>query len=110
LLNTILQADIIKHLPKIVSMLNGKQEEKNIVRSVFSSILSTASGTISSNLPRVRQSELLTPSELMIVLHEADEGIRIKAAIEGSFPSLVRQLTYNETSFVSSDRHLLLYG
>lgn len=68
-------------------MLNGKPEEKNIVRSVFGSIVSAASGTMSSNLPRVRQSELLTPAELMIVLHETDEEIGIKAAVEGSLPS-----------------------
>jgi symplekin len=47
-------------------------------------------------LPRVRQSELLTPAELMVLLHEAEKEIGLKSAIEGSSNVLLagRLLTY----------------
>ena len=80
------QADILRHLPRIVSILNGKPEPKNLVRSVFSSVVTAPPqgfGSVSSNLPRVRQSELLTPAELMVLLHESEKEIGLKAAIEG---------------------------
>ncbi|PSR72823.1 hypothetical protein PHLCEN_2v11320 [Hermanssonia centrifuga] len=79
------KADILRHLPRIVSILNGKQEPKNLVRSVFSSIVTTPPqtfGSVTSNLPRDRQTELLTPAELMVLLHESEKEIGLKAAIE----------------------------
>ncbi|KZT27847.1 hypothetical protein NEOLEDRAFT_1130335 [Neolentinus lepideus HHB14362 ss-1] len=79
------KADIVRHLPRIVSILNGNIEEKNLVRSVFSAIVTTPPetfGTVTSNLPRVRQSELLTPAELMVLLHSSEKEIGLKAAIE----------------------------
>ncbi|KAJ7504498.1 Symplekin tight junction protein C terminal-domain-containing protein [Mycena galericulata] len=77
--------DIIRHLPRIVSILNGEAEPKNLVRSVFSSIVTTPPqtfGSVTSNLPRVRQSELLTPAELMVLLHEAEKEIGLQSAKE----------------------------
>ena len=85
-----MQADILKYLPRIVSILNGKPEPTNLVRSVFGSIVTTppqSFGTVTSNLPRVRQSELLTPVELMVLLHESEKEIGLKSAIEGTCPS-----------------------
>nr|GAT46745.1 predicted protein [Mycena chlorophos] len=78
------KADIIRHLPRIVSILNGDAETKNLVRSVFSSIVTTPPQTFSvtSNLPRIRQSELLTPQELMALLHDAEKEIGLQAAKE----------------------------
>ncbi|KAG6891200.1 hypothetical protein C0995_008452 [Termitomyces sp. Mi166 len=77
--------DILRHLPRIVSILNGQAEPKNLVRSVFSSIVTTPPqtfGSVTSNLPRVRQSELLTPAELMVLLHDSEKEIGLKSAIE----------------------------
>ncbi|KAJ7115848.1 Symplekin tight junction protein C terminal-domain-containing protein [Mycena epipterygia] len=77
--------DIIRHLPRIVSILNGETEPKNLVRSVFSSIVTTppqSFGSVTSNLPRVRQSELLTPAELMVLLHDAEKEIGLQSAKE----------------------------
>ncbi|KAJ7180551.1 Symplekin tight junction protein C terminal-domain-containing protein [Mycena filopes] len=77
--------DIIRHLPRIVSILNGETEAKNLVRSVFSSIVTTPPqtfGSVTSNLPRVRQSELLTPAELMVLLHDAEKEIGLQSAKE----------------------------
>ncbi|KAF9462864.1 Symplekin tight junction protein C terminal-domain-containing protein [Collybia nuda] len=77
--------DIIRHLPRIVSILNGQTEPKNLVRSVFSSVVTTPPqtfGSVTSNLPRVRQSELLTPAELMVLLHDSEKEIGLKSAIE----------------------------
>ncbi|RPD64406.1 hypothetical protein L226DRAFT_506092 [Lentinus tigrinus ALCF2SS1-7] len=79
------KADILRHLPRIVSILNGTPEPRNLVRSVFSSIVTTPPdtfGKVTSNLPRVRQSELLTPAELMVLLHESEKEIGLKSAIE----------------------------
>ena len=80
------QADIVKHLPRVVSMLNGTAENKQLVKSVFESIVTTPPqtfGSVTSNLPRVRQSELLTPAELMVLLHESEKEIGLKSTIEG---------------------------
>jgi hypothetical protein len=79
--------DIVKHLPRIVSILNGTQETKELVRSVFGAVVTTPPqtfGSVTSNLPRVRQSELLTPAELMVLLHDTEKEIGIKSAIEGT--------------------------
>ena len=80
--------DIMKHLPRIVSILNGTQEMKELVRSVFGAVVTTPPqtfGSVTSNLPRVRQSELLTPAELMVLLHDTEKEIGIKSAIEGKY-------------------------
>ncbi|GBE86574.1 hypothetical protein SCP_0904530 [Sparassis crispa] len=79
------KADIRRYLPQIVSILNGQPEPKNLVRSVFSSVVTTPPqtfGSVTSNLPRVRHSELLTPGELMVLLHESEKEIGLKSAIE----------------------------
>jgi len=86
MLISLIQADIMRYLPRIVSSLNGQQEAKKLVRSVFSSIVTAPPqtfGSVSSNLPRVRQSELLTPAELMVLLHESEKEIGLKSAKEG---------------------------
>ena len=87
-LHDVYQPDIMRHLPRVVSILNGQPEPKNLVRSVFSSVVTTPPqtfGSVTSNLPRVRQSELLTPAELMVLLHEAEKEIGLKSAIEGVY-------------------------
>ncbi|KAF8587835.1 hypothetical protein K439DRAFT_1652134 [Ramaria rubella] len=79
------KADILRHLPRIVSMLNGQTDPKNLVRSVFGAIVTTPPqtfGSVTSNLPRVRQSELLTPAELMVLLHESEKEIGLNSAKE----------------------------
>jgi symplekin len=80
------QPDIVRYLPRIVSLLNSSAENRNLVRSVFTSVVSAtpqALGTVSTNQPRVRQDDLLTPAELMVLLHDAEKEIGLKSAIEG---------------------------
>lgn len=75
-----------------MSSLDGQGEQKNLVRSVFSSVVTTPPltfGSVSSNLPRVRQSELLTPSELMVLLHDSEKEIGLKSTIEGKAIELI---------------------
>jgi hypothetical protein len=103
--------DILKYLPRIVSILNGQQEPKNLVRSVFSSVVTTPPqtfGSVSSNLPRVRQSELLTPAELMVLLHEAEKEIGLKSAIEGDIDTILPIRLLIITLFWPSNWYLLL--
>jgi symplekin len=81
-----IKADIVRHLPKIVSTLNGTPEQKQHVRSVFQSVVQMPSetfGSVSTNLPRVRQTELLMPVELMVLLHNSEKEIGLKSTIEG---------------------------
>lgn len=57
-----------------------------MVKSAFNSIVATPPqtfGTVSSNLPRMRQSELLSPAELMMLLHDVEKDVGLKQAIEG---------------------------
>ena len=80
------KAEITRQLPRIISLLNGRQQEKELVRSVFQSVVTTppqSFGSVSTNVPRVRQSELLTPVELLVLLHQSEKEIGIIQAIEG---------------------------
>lgn len=45
-------------------------------------------GSVTSNMPRVRQSELLTPAELMVLLHDSEKEIGIKSAKEGKLTAV----------------------
>ncbi|EJD43771.1 hypothetical protein AURDEDRAFT_65903 [Auricularia subglabra TFB-10046 SS5] len=77
------KADVVKHLPRIVSILNGKPEEQGIVRNVFTTVVAappSTSGT--SNQPRIRHSDMLTPSELMVLLHKQEMEIGVKPTME----------------------------
>ncbi|KAH9461781.1 hypothetical protein MJO29_003508 [Puccinia striiformis f. sp. tritici] len=82
------KTEIIHHLPRILTLLNGRLEERNLVRSVFESIIQQPPsnfGSVSTNAPRVKQSELLTPVELLVLIHKSDETnpiYNIKQAIE----------------------------
>lgn len=77
--------EILKHLPRILSLLNGKQSEKELIRSVLQSVVTTppqSFGHVSTNVVRVRQSELLTPVELLVLIHLSEKEIGIKQSIE----------------------------
>ncbi|KZT59495.1 hypothetical protein CALCODRAFT_430835 [Calocera cornea HHB12733] len=93
------KADILRYLPRIVSTLNGQTTEKALVRSVFSSIVTAPPQTFaaSSNQPRVKQSELLTPVELMVLLHHMDKDAGLKPTIEAI------QLCFSMTEIYRSD-------
>jgi len=56
-----------------------------MVKAAFTSIVIVPPQTfINSNQPRVRQSELLTPAELMMFLHDVEKDVGLKQAIEGT--------------------------
>lgn len=80
------KAEIIKYLPRVVSILSSaKAEDRTMLKNVFTSIVQPPEqgfGSVSSNLPRVRQSELLSPVELMRLLHHADADIGVKTAAD----------------------------
>ena len=81
------KTEIERQLPRIVGLLNGTTEQRALVRSVFSSIVQPPSksfGKTSTNLPRVKESELLPAPELLVLLHDPTKGIDIKCAMEGS--------------------------
>lgn len=80
------KADIIRFLPRVISILQSeKAEDRATIKSVFTSIVTPPEqgfGSVSTNLPRVRQSELLSPVELMSLLHHADKDVGLKTAAE----------------------------
>ncbi|KIY64034.1 hypothetical protein CYLTODRAFT_402460 [Cylindrobasidium torrendii FP15055 ss-10] len=78
------KADIIRHLPRIVSILDGKPENKALVKGVFSSVVTVPpdAGSSSSNMPRLRRQDMLTPAELMLLLHDSEKEIGIKQTME----------------------------
>ncbi|TCD69615.1 hypothetical protein EIP91_006840 [Steccherinum ochraceum] len=83
------KADILRHLPRIVSMLNNTQEAKNTVRSVFNSIVTTppqSFGSVTSNLPR---------SEKEIGLKSAIEAIGICFSMTDIFRSEILGVVMN---------------
>jgi symplekin len=70
-------------------MVNGTPERKAMVKAAFHSIVVVPPQTfVNSNQPRVRQSELLSPAELMMFLHDVEKDVGLKQAIEGTTPTL----------------------
>lgn len=80
------KAEIMKLLPRAVSILNSKlPEDRNTLKSLFASIVTRPPqgfGSISTNLPRVRDSDMLTPVELMGLLHSAEMETELKATAD----------------------------
>ncbi|CAH7687460.1 Symplekin tight junction protein C terminal-domain-containing protein [Phakopsora pachyrhizi] len=80
------KAEIMNHAPRIITLLNGSLTERGAIRLVFESIVQQPPsnfGSVSTNAPRVKHSELLTPVELLALLHRTEEGdYSIKQAIE----------------------------
>lgn len=80
------KADIIKLVPRAVTILNSKlPEDRNALKALFASIVTKPAqgfGSVSTNLPRVRDSEMLTPVELMGVLHSAEKEIGLKTTVD----------------------------
>ncbi|MBW0483606.1 hypothetical protein O181_023321 [Austropuccinia psidii MF-1] len=80
------KTEIIHHLPRILTLLNGTIAEKNLIRSVFESIVQQPPsnfGSVSTNAPRLKQSELLTPVELLVLIHRTEDvPFNMKQAIE----------------------------
>jgi len=80
------KADIVRHLPRLVSMLNGKPEERAVIKGVFGSVVTAPpSVTGTSNQPRAKQNELLSPAELLALLLQQEMTIGIKQTVEGAF-------------------------
>ena len=79
------KAEIMKRLPRVVTILSSRApEDRALIKSVFQSIVQMPPqgfGSVSSNLPRVRQTELLTPVELMGLLHHAEREIGLKNTV-----------------------------
>ena len=118
------RSEIERQLPRIMNLLSGKPEERDLVRSVFLAIVEPPSqgfGTSSTNLPRVRESELLKPVELLMFLHETDKGVKTKCAMEGIYrdsvsgrmtltPSSTQESTFVSASLSYSLRKCSLWG
>lgn len=68
-----------------MSILDGKPENKALVKGVFSSVVTVPpdAGSSSSNMPRMRRQDMLTPAELMLLLHDSEKEIGIKPTMEG---------------------------
>ena len=79
------KAEIMKRLPRVVTILSSREaEDRALIKNVFQSIVQMPPqgfGSVSSNLPRVRQTELLTPVELMGLLHHAEREIGLKNTV-----------------------------
>lgn len=85
------KTEITRQIPRVVSMLGANVpgskpgEEKAMVRSVFVAILEKPEhgfGKVSTNLPRLKESQLLEPVKLLVLLHESPD-INMTSAREG---------------------------
>lgn len=75
-------------LPKILSLASSSPADKALVKSVIENVLAQQQGfgTVSTNLPRNRQSELLTPVEFLILLHNSVKETGLEPTKEGKNP------------------------
>lgn len=80
------KVEILKLLPRAVTILNSKSaEDRNTLKGLFASIVTRPPqgfGSVSTNLPRVRDSEMLTPVELMGLLHSTENQIGLKTTVD----------------------------
>ncbi|PWN29078.1 hypothetical protein BDZ90DRAFT_238127 [Jaminaea rosea] len=78
--------EILKLLPKAVTILNSKlPEDRTTIKNLFASVVSRPEqgfGSVSTNQPRVRDSQLLQPHELLGLLHSNEEVIGLKTTAE----------------------------
>ena len=86
ILPDLVKSEIIKYLPRVVTILQSeKPEDRATIKAVFTSIVTMPDqgfGSISTNLPRVRSSELLKPVDLMTLLHHSEREIGLKTTAE----------------------------
>lgn len=91
------KAEITRQIPRVVSMLGANVpgskpgEEKALVRSVFVAVLEKPAhgfGKVSTNLPRLKESQLLEPVKLLVLLHESPD-INMASAREGILLSTI---------------------
>ncbi|GAA6021094.1 hypothetical protein JCM10207_003361 [Rhodosporidiobolus poonsookiae] len=75
------KAEIVRYLPRVVSLLNGTPQQKAAIRSIFLSIIAPPAHFSSINSLRTR-SDSLTPVELMVYLHKHDTEMGLKKTIE----------------------------
>ncbi|KAK4701540.1 symplekin, partial [Phenoliferia sp. Uapishka_3] len=77
------KSEMFEYIPRIVTVLNNTPEEKLQVRSAFLSVLAPASLSFAATANAVRQRhELLTPVELMVLLHTSEKEMGLKQTIE----------------------------
>lgn len=76
-------------LPKILSLATSSPADKTLVKSVIENVLAQQQsfGTVSTNLPRNRQSELLSPVEFLILLHNSIKETGLEPTKEGKLAS-----------------------
>ncbi|GAA5867661.1 hypothetical protein JCM1840_006647 [Sporobolomyces johnsonii] len=75
------KGEIIRYLPRVISLLDNTPGQKAAIRSIFLSIIAPPAHFSSINSLRTR-SDSLTPVELMVFLHKHDREIGVKNAIE----------------------------
>ncbi|GAA5991312.1 hypothetical protein JCM11641_002820 [Rhodosporidiobolus odoratus] len=75
------KVEILRYLPRVVSLLNGSPQQKAATRSIFLSIIAPPAHFSSINSLRTR-SDSLTPVELMVFLHKHDTEMGVKKTIE----------------------------
>ena len=89
------KVEMFRYVPRIVTLLNNSPEERLVVRSAFLSVLAPASLSFSATANAVRQRhELLTPVELMVLLHASEKEMGLKQTIEGASLSLPPSLSW----------------
>lgn len=80
------QAEIKKYLPRVVTLLrSGTPADRALVKDVFNTVVvkpPEGFGTLSTNLPRARQTSLLQPAELMGLLSHAEMEIGLRGTAD----------------------------
>ncbi|PLW36450.1 hypothetical protein PCASD_11211 [Puccinia coronata f. sp. avenae] len=80
------KSEIMHHLPRILTLLNGKPDEKNLVRSVLESIIQQPRATSAPSPPTPPASNspnYSPPVELLVLIHRSEDAqYSIKQAIE----------------------------
>jgi len=79
----ILQAELYRFLPRILSILSENPAEKReTIRTVFRNIIPISDIRASTNLPKGKPEEL-SAADLLVLLHEEEKMIGVSAAKEG---------------------------
>lgn len=78
-----LQAEIHRFMPKMVGILCGKPAERDMVRQVFRHVVAPPVDLSQSTNVAREKTDDLSAADLLVMLHDQEKEIGLKAAIEG---------------------------
>ena len=76
--------EILQELPQVVALLDGTEEKKELVQSVFIKLIESKTIGGEDTAEQTIQPCILSPVDLMVALHTMEETISLKKSVEAT--------------------------